>query len=150
MNTSRIPAAVDQLVTTTRAALPSIDVFDGPGLTDAAPASAVFIGVSESEPRAEQASSQAEQRWATTGKTRDETFTIRCLAVARDGDGDVKAARDLAFAHVAAVETAIRTDPAMADVILYAAVQVTRHTTAHTASGAKVCVFFDVTCRARI
>ena len=44
---------------------------------------------------------------------RDQTGSVTCAALSWNGDADQKAARDAAYAVVAAVEDLLRTDPTL-------------------------------------
>lgn len=151
MATSSIPTAITNLVAMAETAVTG-DVYDGPAVVDAVAAREVFIGVQDPEGEGfPLAVSDGEQEWATTGKTRDERYRIHCLAVAVDGAGRIPTARTNAFADVAAIESALRTDPTIDGAILYCDIEIRQVDGAQTEdAGAVVRVYFDVRCRARI
>lgn len=151
MATSSIPTAITNLVSMADTAVTS-PVRDGPALSDDAPVSEVFIGIADPEGDGfPLAVSEGEQEWATTGKTRDERYRIHCLAISVDGGGSISTARTAAFADVALIENALRTDPTIDGAILYCDIEVRQVDQAQTDdAGAVVRVYFDVRCRARI
>lgn len=110
MASSIIPALIDALVSQATAALPSVQVFDGYGITDD-PGDFLMIGVDDPDSPNSANSANAQQRAATAGtsRSRDEEGTVTCVALSWNGNANQKAARDGAFAIVAAVENFIRT-----------------------------------------
>lgn len=109
---SRIPAVIDALVSTWKAA--GITVWDGPVPTDDYRA-AIFVGYDAAgvETSSWSAATSRHSEWGPIGnRARDEEFSIVCAAVAL-GDGVTsKSARDAAFALVNSADTAIRPRPA--------------------------------------
>lgn len=117
MATVRWPEVVDALVALLRAETgyraplspgSGVPVYDGPQadsdvLTEP---SALVIGWSPGNDAGE---IRLEPRGATAARTRDEASRVRCVAVA--SSGNMKAARDAAFAILATVETVTRTNP---------------------------------------
>ncbi|MGW8703235.1 hypothetical protein ACWGOK_41090 [Streptomyces eurythermus] len=154
MTTSRVPAAVDALLTIlgTAPALAEAAVVDGAPVTNLTARLRIHIGW---QPGADTAVS-LEQSWNGAGaRTRDETFTIACYAEARDGGTDIKARRDEVFALVGVVEQALRataeapTAPTLNSTVLWA--EVTAGNLAQsTAEGSVAGLAFTVSCRARI
>lgn len=73
----------------------------------------LYIGMAD--PRAtgtEDNAGEFTQEWPNaTAQTRAESGSIRCAAVAFDGSGDQRAARDAAFAIVADVQALLWSDP---------------------------------------
>src|SRR5262249_34630299 len=66
---------------------------------------------------------EGEQEWASmpkTGSARAERVTLRCVAESQTGQTDMKARRDDAFAILAAVEGAVKTDPTLNGAVTYA------------------------------
>jgi len=112
--TSVVPALIDALVTRTTAALPDIRVYDGYGISDD-PGDYLMIGVEDPDLEGAAFSADVRQDWATTGidGSREEVGEITCFALSWNGNANQKAARDSAYATVAAVETTLRTTPAL-------------------------------------
>lgn len=125
-STSRIPAAIDALVTALSAAIGSTtNVVDGPPLAwDAvgAPGDAVsdsswlFVGAS---PDGDEGAAGDQDFNAAGAVSRDETFVIFCTAYTFGGDLIVKTRRDDAFALVGQVEQVCRSDPSLGGAVLY-------------------------------
>lgn len=154
MATSRVPAAVDALLTILQAssALSGATIVDGPPTTNLSDLDHVFVGY---QPNAE-ASVQLAQDFNSAGaRTRDEDFTIACYAESRSGDTDMQARRSRAFALVAAVEEALRatdaapTAPTLSGTVLWAHLT-TGNLLQGQSAGAQAGVEFTVSCRARI
>jgi hypothetical protein len=154
MATSRVPAAVDALLTILRAsaALSEVTVVDGPPTTNLSDLDHVFVGY---QPGAEAAVALTQDFNAAGARTRDEEFDISCYAESRSGDTDMQTRRSRCFALVAAVEEALRatdaapTAPTLNGTVLWA------HVTAGNllqgqSAGAQAGVNFTVSCRARI
>lgn len=155
--TSRIPAALDALVAVTQTALgPGVAVLDGPPIdweplqlpaqTGAAGDELryLFIGASPSGSAVE-----GEQDFNAAGNvSRDESFRVSCVAYAVGGSG-TKARRDEAFAILAAVETALRTDPTLAGAVLWALVSAVSAVDQRQRNGewSDCSVTFTVACR---
>jgi hypothetical protein len=113
MATSVIPALIDAMLSTFAAALPSVRVYDGTGVSDH-PGGYLMIGVDDPDSDAFALSADAEQDWADANYTaRSETGSITCAALSWNGDGNQKTARDGAYAITAAVETALRSNPSL-------------------------------------
>lgn len=106
---SALPGVIDALVTLSRTALPSLQVYDGIGISDD-PGDFLMVGVEDPdiEGAAFSADVQQERLAMSTAAPRREAGTVTCCALSWNGDGDQKAARDAAFATVAAVETILR------------------------------------------
>lgn len=113
MTESRLPATIDQLVTLLRdpetGVAAGVSVYDGPLVTGAEPARRVFVGY-DGNPDGGYAAADSDQDWSGVlgAKRRDETFSITCAAVATNGAGNVKAARDDVYAVFADVSRVIR------------------------------------------
>lgn len=102
MSTSRIPSCVDALVSMFTAALP-IEVRDGAVLQNTE-RTALYVGSNLDDSRFDW-----EQDWAGLGHVyRDEVFSVPCVLWVRGGDTVLKPYRDEAFAHIAAIENALR------------------------------------------
>lgn len=119
---SKIPAAVDGLLTMVRAlsgtTLAGVDIYDGPKLDDSQTGKRLFIGFD-----IEGIAASGEQEWASmpaSSRSRVERATIRCVAESSTGQTDTKGRRDEAFAIVTAVENAIKGDPSLGGAVNYA------------------------------
>lgn len=112
MATSALPTLINALVTNATATLADVDVYDGLGVTSDPAQNTLHIGVDDVNTPAEAFSGHAQQQWANANHTsRDEEGHVVCAAASWNGDGDAKAARDGAFATVAAIENMLRDDP---------------------------------------
>ncbi|PAZ15681.1 hypothetical protein CLM62_12860 [Streptomyces sp. SA15] len=154
MATSRVPAAVDALLSILRAAsaLSAVDVVDGPPTTDLSNLKRIHVGW---QPGAEAAVGLRQEFAYAGARRRDEEFDIVCYAEARSGDTDMAARRTEVFALVAAVEDALRaTDAAPTAPTLNGAVLWAELTTGSLqqvqADGSLAGLAFTVACRARI
>lgn len=109
MAVSAVPALIDALVAQTSAALPNALVFDGQGVTDN-PGDFLMIGVDDPNTTDFAHSSDSQQDPATmaTTRPRDEKGSIYCSALSWNGAGDVKAARDAAYATTEVVASICR------------------------------------------
>jgi len=152
--TSRVPAAVEALLTILRAApaLEDIRIVDGPESVNLTDKHRIHVGW---QPGGDSAVALQQSFNAAGARTRDEAFTIACYAESRSGDKDMAVRRAKVFEIVAAVETALRatndapTAPTLNGTVLWA------HLTAGDLSqwqqeGANAGLNFTVTCQARI
>ena len=154
--TSRIPAATDALVgLLTSAVGSSTNVVDGPPLTwngvelaqgSVSESSYLFVGAT---PDSDTSASGTQDFNAAGAVSRDELFDIDCTAFVWAGDQVMKAIRDAAFALVAQVEQAIRSDPSLGAAVLYSRMSgVTSMAQRQSEQGADVTVTFTVAARA--
>lgn len=92
----------------------SLLTYDGPVVDHEFPDEAVFVGY-DGDPEGEQIAADMSQEWAAIGaKRRNESFDIRCCAIAYFGDGDSwKDARARAKTLLSSVETVLRADPSL-------------------------------------
>lgn len=154
MATSRVPAAIDALLTILRAsaALTDVSIVDGPPTTNLSDLDHVFVGY---QPNAEASVTLAQDFNSAGARTRDEQFTIGCYAESRSGDTDMQARRARCFTLVAAVEDALRatgavpTAPTLNGTVLWAHVT-TGNLLQGQSAGAQAGVEFTISCRARI
>lgn len=158
MATSRVPAAIDALVSILRAssALSGVTVFDGPPAgsnSDQADADYVYIGW---QPDSDIAAEITQDFAAAGARTRDEEFSIPCTVDTWSGDSDMSARRARAFVLLAAVEDAIRatganpTAPTLNSAVLWAHLTGGSLEQASSEKGVRARIPFTVTCRARI
>lgn len=114
MTGSAVPAVIDALVEALTDALPDASVFDGPGLTEDAPGLVVHVGWSDPDQEQFDEAAVSEQAWPWLGHSaRRETFRVHCVAIAWNGNSDMKAARDAAYEAVTAAAEAIQDDPSL-------------------------------------
>jgi hypothetical protein len=112
--TTVLPALIDAIITTARTALPNVDVYDGFGVTSDPAEDVLLVGVDDPDAATDSFAGYARQEWAHANYTaRDEEGHVVCAASSWRGSGDAKAARDGAFATVAAVENALRTNSSL-------------------------------------
>lgn len=152
---SALPDVIDALVELSGAALPSLRVFDGIGVTDD-PGDFLMVGVEDPDIDGAAFSADVQQVRADMGGGRHETGTVTCCALSWTGDSTdagQKAARDAAFATVAAVETVLRTTAPTLDVDEVLKTEFGDRLTvsqAQDATGASCMVIFAVAYLARI
>jgi hypothetical protein len=152
--TSRVPAAVDALLSILRAApgLADVTIIDGPPVVNLTAKKHLFVGW---QPSAEVAVALTQDFNSAGARTRDEAFAIACYAEARAGTTVMKDRRDEVFALVGEVEIALRatndapTAPTLNGAVLWA------HLTAGNLTelqqeGSLAGLAFTVTCQARI
>jgi hypothetical protein len=147
VSTSRIPATIDALVSIFAAALPDVQVLDGPPNVNL---DLDFVTVGWS-PYADTAA-EATQQFASIGtQRRDEDFTVICYAGSYSGDTVTSARRTRAFQLVASAETALRADVTLGGVLAFWAEM--GDSTLHqeiSDRGLDVGVTFHVHCKTRI
>lgn len=108
---SIVPALLDAMRAAFAAALPSsTNVVDGPDPDSDDGDDVLYVGMADPR-QSENTAAHFGQTWpSATAQTRDEDGSIACAAVAWDGSGNVKAARDRAFATVATVQQVLWAD----------------------------------------
>lgn len=152
MATSALPALIDALFEGSRAALPNVGVYDGFAVTNDT-GDHLFIGVDDPDNQDGASSATTQQAWANANHTaRDESGDVTCAALSWNGDGDMKAARDAAYATCAAVENLLRANPALGvPSLLWTSFGTSQSLTQdQTDDGALALVVFTVSFRARI
>lgn len=153
MATTALPALIDALVAAAKTALPNVLVYDGFGV-DAEPGKKyLMVGVDDVDAKGASWAATSEQEWANANNTsRDEEGVVVCAALAWNGDSDPKAARDAAFAVVAAVENLCRTNPSLgvATLLWTSAGHRLQLTQDQGEAGAVAVVVFHIRYRARI
>lgn len=118
---SAIPGAYAGLLAALRANLTGVEVIDGPGATDQTDNRYIMVGVADPDADGFVEAITGSQRWAQLGgKFRDETFSIRCAAVAWNGDGNQSQAISDVFSLFDAAGNALVSDPTLGGSILYA------------------------------
>lgn len=155
MATSRVPAAIDALVSILRAsaALSGVVVHDGHPGSDLEDADLVVVGW---DPESGSAVEMRQDFNAAGARTRDEDFDILCWLQSWTGDTDMSTRRLRAFALLGAVEDALRatgaapTAPTLTGTVLWAHLTAAQVQQGRSPDGVIVGVSFRVTCRARI
>lgn len=114
--TSSLPAVIDALLVTWRAALAgagdATEVFDGPiGANTPAGGDVVVVGV---EPPT--AAAEGQQEPHGLGNRLQEDFTVHCRVSSLSGDTDMKARRDRAYAILAILTAVLKTNPTLGGV----------------------------------
>lgn len=154
--TSRIPAAIDALVSTLTTSIgTTTNVVDGPPLSwDAIelPTDSItetrylFVGADPND----DISAEGTQDFNAAGAvSRDEHFDVRCTAYTWGGDQVMKTRRDDAFGIVASVEQTIRSDPSLGAAVLYSRVSdISPLAQRQTEDGTDATLTFTVSCRA--
>lgn len=115
MSVSILPTLIDALVNQARVALPSVQVFDSYGVSDD-PGDFLMIGVDDPDAPTPADSATSTQDWGpfrASSSKRDEQGSLTCAALSWNGNADMKAARDAAFATAGAVSTLLRNDPTL-------------------------------------
>ena len=148
MTASLTPALIDALVTKCQAsaALADVSVHDGWGLT-VDTADSLFIGCDDPWDRSRgNTAGDSDQDWSALGvRERAQETLITCASVAWDGAGEVKAARDRAFAQVDAVQDIITADPRLGvNGVLSTSIVNLRYRPGIDDTGAVCLVLFDV------
>jgi hypothetical protein len=160
-SSSRIPAAIDYLVTlfqgaaTLGAATPPVNVIDGPKVTADPGPLALWVGVDDITSPAP-AAAEDTQAWAALGRqARNEQLVIYCTAQAKSGSDDARSMRLACAAMVAAAEDLVRGDASLGGVVSTpgnAAVTAIRWQQGPglTGSGTAARAVFEITAQARI
>lgn len=105
------PDVVDALILLSKDRVDdTVLVLDGDGSEDQDVFDFLFVGLGD--PRRDDSDAGTfDQTWPqSTTAGRRETGTVFCIAISYNGDGDVKAARDSAFATLGAVQRLLRED----------------------------------------
>ncbi|MGA5330953.1 hypothetical protein ACPCJT_20210 [Streptomyces griseoincarnatus] len=154
MLTSRVPAAIDQLLVILRArpALATVAVVDGPPSVNLSELQRIHIGWA---PSGEAAVSIQQDFNAAGARTRNEAIVISGYAEARAGGRDMAARRAEVFALVGEIEQALRASneapeaPTLNGTVLWAHLT-TGDLQQIQAEGSLAGLAFTVTCQARI
>lgn len=115
MTFSIVPALIDAMVTQATAALPSVRVFDGFGVSED-PGDFLMIGVDDPDgpkPANTAAGTLEFATMRTPPSSRDELGELVCAALSWNGNADPQAARNAAHATVDAVDTFVRANPTL-------------------------------------
>ncbi|MFB7421586.1 hypothetical protein ACFC1L_44375 [Streptomyces sp. NPDC056210] len=152
--TSRVPAAVDALLSILRAtpALSEVRIVDGPTAVNLTERRIIYIGW---QPSGENAVSLQQDFNAAGARTRDEYFVIAGYVESRSGDKDIAIHRTRVFEILAAVEDALRATEAEPEAPTLNGTVLWAHLTAgdlfqQQSDGTIAGLNFSVSCRARI
>jgi hypothetical protein len=110
MSASIVPALIDALVTQARAALPTVNVTDGVGVTED-PGDFLMVGVDDPSLTDSLEAAEVTQDQMAFGSTRPrrESGAVHMAARSIAGDGNQKTARDAVYAIQEALATVLRT-----------------------------------------
>lgn len=156
MSTSRVPAAVDALLATLRAApaLSEVLVIDGPPINNLSGGKRLYIGWQRDA--GDIAVSGSQEFNSAGARTRDENFAIACYAEVWSGDTDMQLQRNGAYGLLAVVEDALRATnaapeaPTLSGSVLWSQLTTGDLVQQQTDAGACAGLNFTVACRARI
>lgn len=146
--TSRLPAAMDALVTAFAAApeLNGVTVRDGPSVSQAVVREVISVGYTGAD-----GENDADSQLMTEGLggvSDREQFTIRCVAAALRGTTDLPAARERAYELLSAAGAAIARDRTLGGAVMRAMIGSHSLTQGQTSDGAQAVVVFTVECDA--
>jgi hypothetical protein len=152
-NTAAFPSVVAAVVTVAEGAvLPDVRVVRGRDLTNEA-SDVVMVGLADVENTGWGSAGAFQQTMQTFGGNREEIGTVACQVVAWNGDADQDAACSTAFAHLAALEAAVRAAPALGLTVfdyVVAEFQAGEVMEAQTDLGASTAIGFTITYKIRI
>lgn len=155
MAVSVLPDLITQLVAQCDAALSTVQVYDGVGISED-PGDFLMIGVDDPDSDGLAASGQARQTPGPLGtnRPRDEIGTVTCAALSWNGDSDPAAARTALKATTTAVENLLRSSPNLGGTVtglLWTGFgEQARLIQAQDTHGAMALLIFDIAFRARI
>lgn len=113
VTTSKLPQAIDYLVTTFTAAATigaaGITVYDGPVTSQATPHQILWVGMEDPlTGEGDSSPGSSEQEWVGPGsRWKNETLIVNCVAEAWSGETTVKTLRDQCYAIASAAETIV-------------------------------------------
>ncbi|MFJ9374432.1 hypothetical protein [Streptomyces sp. NPDC101455] len=153
MSTSRVPELIDALMAALAASpdLATVQVVDGPLVTDSAAQEWVFIGYDGDE-EGDFITATTQQEWAGLGaKKKNEDITLTGAVLVQRGSTDVRSCRIRTYEVFAAVENVLRADPSLG-FPTPTVCAVTEHTfhQEQTADGIQGRIPFAVACTTRI
>jgi hypothetical protein len=143
---STVPAAIDAVLAAVRAALPGVQVWDGPPTGDEEDVR-VVIGWSRNRPTT--AVTRADETFeTTTGIT--ERYDIPGAAISYSGDPDLKPRRDAVYTLIEAIADAVAVDAAIGALDATASLTVENLTQEKAGTGVQALADFTVTVIAMI
>lgn len=159
MSVSTQFAALDALIAMTTTAVGSgAVVIDGPAPSSQMPSDYVMIGVGDADmPDPWPDASQGTTEWATIGAgsggnppSLDERFVISGVVVSWSGSGSFASLRAKVKANLAAIESAVRTDPTLQGSVMYSRLTLLGIRQISASAGPAVQARFQVEARSRI
>ena len=145
---STVPAAITALLAAFTAALPGVEVRDGPQVPDTSADEAVYVGWDGDPSYSSDAWTSQETPEGLGPQTNRETFTVHCSVMVLNHDEDLAAARARALALRAAAGAAVMADPSLGRAVMRAVFSAGAGRQIPTAAGITVHVLFDVDCDA--
>ena len=146
MSTSTIPAAIDGILATLKAAtsLRGVDILDGEPTTNT---SKDFIAIGYAEDGGEVVA--GDQSLPAMGQLLlDESYEISCKVSAWTGSTTMKIVRDRAFTLFAAVDVALRAAPTLAGAVTFQSISRDSYSQYQTDQGAIADIDFSISVRA--
>lgn len=154
---SLIPQAIDAIISSLQGQ--TFEVIDGPGMTEDAMKSALFVGLNNTDGLDFITAATSDEQWAFLGhNVRDETAQIHCLAEAWDGGADQRVARDTVFGTLTTVTSMLQANPQLSPngdtaqpgtVLWVQAIGSISFDQTQDANGAYARLGFDITLRGR-
>lgn len=138
---STAPTAIGRIVTALQTALPTVDVDNGPIVSDDPALEGVSIGYQNADTPA------VGGQFASEGYTsipNREKYTVNCALTVRNGDSDNLAAQLRAFVLLGAVGAALAADHTLAELVLDAHVGEWELTQTQTNTGANARLLFGI------
>ena len=153
MSAPAFSSVLSSVITALRASssFTNVRIFDGVEIDQSYPGDAVAVGHDGSLEADEIHAGDFRQEYAPIGaKSKMEDGSLNCFLWSWDGASDVSARRARAYALLASCEQAIRSDPSLGGVCLYANLETVTTKYRQTTAGAVVMITFVITYRARI
>lgn len=147
---SKIDAVCLALTALWHAALPDVQVADGPQVNSDASNDWLFVGANGEAPESFTQGATVEQTWMAFAKTMQETAQITCAVVSRAGGNDVLPVRTRAYQILASAETALRADPFLGSLLMQSYISSHQYVPVITQDGCKVRIPFVVTYQAQL
>lgn len=133
-----------------KAALPTINVVDGPQVNADPSNDWVYVGFNGGSPDEFNEGATAQQSWMAFARVKQEDGQVTCAVVSRAGDTDVPTLRARAYGFVSAAEDALRADPQLGGLVMDSFVSDHRYSPVQTKQAAKVRIVFTVTYKGQI
>ena len=145
---STVPGAITALLAAFTAALPGVEVRDGPQPSDTSADEAVYVGWDGDPSYGGDAWTSQEAAAGLGGVPNQESYSVHCSAMVLNHDEDLPAARARALALRAAAGAAIAADPKLGGAVMRASFSAGSGRQVPVGAGIKVFVLFDVDCDA--
>jgi len=153
VTSSVLPQVIDYLVSQLGTAMSPTPVYDGVGLSESGSTTYVMVGAQDPNAPADSEAGTSSFAFAALARgvnPKDESLTVYVTAVAWDGGGVQKTARDAAYTLASAAETSLRGDPSMGSLVLWSLVSATTLHQDQASYGAIAVVTMQITARARL